>query len=213
MNVLRYGLIPALLIATLPVFGSDLSTRDSNAAGPNWIPQGTRFVIRLQNRVDSKNGRGKHFKAKLAEDLSAPNGAMIPRGAEIKGHISEATRGLHGKLLLSFDEIQTPHGWMPLAATVTDVPGEHGVKTDSQEGEIQRQGTDKTRVIKDAAIGAGTGAAAGAIFGGGKGAGIGAGAGAGLGAATGILRNGDLRLDKGQQLEVSLDRALEVPSH
>ena len=82
---------------------------------------------------------------------------MISRGAEIKGHVSEVSRGFHGRILLSFDEIKTPHGWMPLAATVTDVPGEHGVKTDDREGEIERKGVSKQRVIEAAAIGAGTG--------------------------------------------------------
>ena len=214
MDRMRYSLITALIIATLPVFASDLGTRDSNAPGPNWIPEGTHFVIRLQDKLDTKkigNDKSKHFKARLAEDLTAPNGSIIPRGAEIKGHVSEVSRGFHGRILLSFDEIKTPHGWMPLAATVTDVPGEHGVKTDDREGEIERKGVSKQRVIEAAAIGAGTGAAAGAAAGGVHGAGIGAGAGAAVGAAAGILSDRDLRLDKGQQLELSLDRSLEVP--
>ncbi len=214
MNRFRASLISAVLVSTLPVFASDFSNRDSSTPGPNWIPEGTHFVIRLQDKLDTKkigNNGNKHFKAKLAEDLTAPNGSMIPRGAEVKGHVSEVSRGFHGRILLSFDEIKTPHGWMPLAATVSDVPGEHGVKTDDREGEIERKGASKTRVIEAAAIGAGTGAAAGAAAGGGRGAGIGAGAGAAVGAAAGILTDRDLRLDKGQQLELSLDRALEVP--
>jgi hypothetical protein len=214
MDCFRKSLISALLVSTLPVFASDYNNRDNATPGPNWIPEGTHFVIRLQDKLDTKkigNDKTKHFKAKLAEDLTAPNGLMISRGAEIKGHVSEISRGFHGRILLSFDEIKTPHGWMPLAATVTDVPGEHGVKTDDREGEIERKGVSKQRVIEAAVIGAGTGAAAGAAAGGGHGAGIGAGAGAAVGAAAGILTDRDLRLDKGQQLELSLDRPLEVP--
>jgi hypothetical protein len=214
MNRFHISLISALLVSTLPVFASDYSNRDNSAPGPNWIPEGTHFVVRLQDKLDTKkitNDKSKHFKAKLAEDLTAPNGLMIRRGAEVKGHVSEVSRGFHGRILLSFDEIKTPHGWMPLAATVTDVPGEHGIKTDDREGEIERKGVSKQRVIEAAAVGAGTGAAAGAAAGGGHGAGIGAGAGAAVGAAAGVLTDRDLRLDKGQQLELSLDRPLEVP--
>jgi hypothetical protein len=214
MNRFRFGLVSAVLVSTLPIVASDFGTRDNSTPGPNWVPEGTHFVIRLQDKLDTRNlsnNKTKHFKAKLAEDLTAPNGSIIPRGAQIKGHVSEVSRGFHGRILLSFDEIKTPHGWMPLAATVTDVPGEHGIKTDDREGEIERKGVSKQRVIEAAAIGAGTGAAAGAAAGGGHGAGIGAGAGAAVGAAAGILSDRDLRLDKGQQLELSLDRPLEVP--
>jgi len=214
MDRFRKSLISAVLVSTLPVFASDYNNRDNATPGSNWIPEGTHFVIRLKDNLDTKklaNDKSKHFKAKLAEDLTAPNGLMISRGAEIKGHVSAVSRGFHGRILLSFDEIKTPHGWMPLAATVTDVPGEHGVKTDDREGEIERKGVSKQRVIEAAVIGAGTGAAAGAAAGGSRGAGIGAGAGAAVGAAAGILTDRDLRLDKGQQLELSLDRPLEVP--
>jgi len=53
---------------------------------------------------------------------------------------------------------------------------------------------------------------AGAIGGGGKGAGIGAGAGAALGTTAGILMNRNLRLEKGTQLELRLDRPLTLPA-
>src|SRR5579884_1841325 len=136
----------ALLLASLPGF-AQFSQRDTSAPGPNWIPENTRFVIRLNDNLDTnKVSRGKKFKAKLAEDIQAPNGALIPRGAEIKGHVSDISSGMRGRILLSFDEIKTPHGWMPLAATVTDVPGEHGMKTDDAEGEIQNKGHNAKRV-------------------------------------------------------------------
>ena len=201
-----------LLLTTLPVTAQFSTREPSSSPAPNWIPDGTHFIVRLDNSLDTaKIDRGKHFNAKLAEDLTAPNGAMIPRGAKIKGHVSDVERGLHGRILLSFDQINTPHGWMPLAATVTDVPGEHAMKTDDAEGQIERKGRDKVHVAEAAAVGAGVGAIAGAAAGGGKGAAIGAAAGGGLGAGTGILTDRNLKLEKGQQLELRLDRPLEVP--
>ena len=186
---------------------------NSGAAYPNTVVEGTRFIIVLDDKLDTaKLQRGKRFKARLGDDLVAPDGSMIPRGARIKGHVSDVEQGLHPRLLLSFDQIETPHGWMPLAATVTGVPGEHGVKEETgREGEIERQGPDKRRVAETAAVGAGVGTLAGVAAGGGKGAAIGAAAGAGVGLGAGILTDRNFRLEKGTQLEVQLDRPLIVP--
>ncbi len=181
-------------------------------APPNAVPEGTRFLIRLNDRLDTRNlQQGRRFKAKLAEDLVAGNGAVIPRGKTIKGHVSAVEQGLHARMMLSFDEIDTGHGSMPLIATVTGVPGDHAVKEPGEEGELQRKGMSKEHEIEAVAVGAGIGAAAGAIKGGGKGAGIGAGAGAGVGAIAGLLTDHDLRLEKGTVLEVRLDHPLQIP--
>jgi hypothetical protein len=181
------------------------------ASHPDAIAEGTRFVIVLDDKLDTARlERGKHFKAKLGEDLVAPDGSMIPRGKKIKGHVSDVGQGLHPRLLLSFDQIETLHGWVPLAATVTGVPGEHAVKQQTgPEGEIEPPGVDKRRAAEDVAVGAGVGTLAGAASGGGKGAAIGAAAGAGV--SLGILADRNFRLEKGTQLEVQLDRQLIIP--
>jgi len=183
-------------------------------APPNAIPEGTTFLARLDDRLDTRQVRpGKRFKLKLGEDLIAANGRSIPRGKKIKAHVSSIEQGMHARMLISFDEIETDHGWVPLIATVTGVPGEHSVKTPDAEGEIERKGMSKRRVIEAAAVGAVLGTAVGGATSGGKGAGIGAGAGAGVGAIAGLLSDHDLRLEKGTTLEVRLDHNLQVPSH
>ncbi len=202
----------ALLIFTVLVLVLASSAQTGMGYGTNYIPDGTRFIVKLDDKLDTnKLEPGKHFKAKLAEDLVAPNGDSIPRGKKIKGHVSSVDRGLHGRVLLAFDEIETRHGWMPLVASVSDVPGDHAYKT-GNEGEIERQGANRTRMIEAAAVGAGIGAAAGAAKGGGRGAAIGAGAGAAAGSVAGILTDRNFKLDKGQQLELRLERPLELPS-
>jgi hypothetical protein len=185
----------------------------ASAGYPNAIAEGTRFIVLLDDKLDTaKLERGKRFKARLADDLVTPDGSLIPRGKKIKGHVSDVEPGLHPRLLLSFDQIETQHGWAPLTATVTGVPGEHGVKQETgPEGEIERPGVDKRRAAEAAAVGAGVGTLAGVAAGGGKGAVIGAAAGAGVGLGAGILTERNFRLDKGTQLEVQLDRALIVP--
>jgi len=196
------------LFASLPIFAQDPAIAPQ--APPNAIPEGTRFLIRLNDRLDTRKLQpGKHFKAKLAEDLVAGDGAVIPRGKTIKGHVSSVEQGLHARMMLSFDEIDTGHGSMPLIATVTSVPGDHAVKEPGEEGELQRKGMSTQHEIEAVAVGAGIGAAAGAMKGGGKGAGIGAGA--GVGAIAGLLSDHDLRLEKGTALELRLDHPLQIP--
>lgn len=179
------------------------------------ILEGTRFIVRLKDKLDTdKLKPGKQFKAELMEDLTAPNGEVIPRGKTLKGHVSGVDRSFHARMILSFDEIDTRHGKMPIAATVTSVPGEHGVKSETgAEGEISKTGVDKRRAAEGAVIGAAVGTATGAVAGGSKGAVIGAVAGAGVGLGASILTGRDLVLQKGQQLELRLDRPLTVPTH
>ena len=203
-------LFAPLLLGTLPLAAQ--GPLIAPAPIPNAIPEGSTFLIRLNDRLDTNSLRpGKRFSAKLAEDLVAVNGAVIPHGKKIKGHVSSVEQGLHARMLLSFDEIDTDHGRMPLIATVTGVPGEHAVKQPNEEGEIERKGMSKGRMIETAAVGAGIGAAAGGAAGGGRGAGIGAGAGAGLGALSGFFINRNVRLEKGTVLEVRLDHPLQIP--
>jgi hypothetical protein len=181
--------------------------------GPNYIPDGTRFVVLLDDKLEtSKLKEGKQFKAKLGEDLMTPNGTIIPRGKKLKGHVSSVGAGLHAHLLLAFDQIETQHGWVPLAATVTGLPGEHSVKTNN-EGEIEKSGMSKKRTTEGALAGAAAGAGTGALAGGARGAIIGAAAGAALGGTAAVLTDRNMTLNKGQQLELSLDRPLQVPAH
>jgi len=182
---------------------------------PNAIPEGTRFIVLLDDKLDTARiDRGKRFKARLGDDLVAPDGSLMPRGSKIRGHVSDVGQGLHPRLLLSFDQIETRQGWMPLSATVTGVPGEHGLKPETgPEGEIERPPVDKQRAAEAAVVGAGMGTLAGAAAGGGKGAAIGAAAGAGVGLGAGILSDRNFKLEKGTQLEVQLDRQLIVPRY
>jgi hypothetical protein len=209
----RLWCVAALLAACLPVMAQ--SSRDPLIAPtplPNAIPEGDTFLIRLNDKLDTSNLKpGKHFTAKLAEDLVAPDGSTVRRGKKVWGHVSSVEHGYHARMLLSFDQIDTGHGKMPLIATVTGVPGEHAAKKPDEEGNIERKGMNKRRMIETAAVGAGIGAVGGAVAGGGKGAGIGAGAGAGLGALAGFLTDRNLRLDKGTVLEVRLDHPLQIP--
>ena len=202
----------AIGLITILLAGSALP-QDSPPMPVNAVPQGTVLLIQLSDRLDTHTAKaGDHFQARLSEALTAGNGQMIDAGKKIKGHISAVEPGLRRRLLLSFDEIETGHGWVPLIATVTGVPGEHGLSQIGDEGEIGRKGMSKEQIAEAVVVGAGEGAEQGAHSGGKHGAVAGAGSGAADGAMSAFESSHDLVLDKGTALEIRLDRNLSIPT-
>ena len=201
----------ALFVITL--LAISLSAQDAAPAPANVVPQGTVFLIQLTDKLDTHNVKaGDHFRARLAEPLTTPSGLTIETGKKIKGHVSAVEPGLHTRLILSFDEVDTGHGWVPLMATVTGVPGEHGLKEIGEEGEIGRKGMTKEQIAEAVVVGAGEGAVEGAHSGGKRGAATGAGNGAANGAFSAFESGHDLVLDTGTALEIRLDRNLTIPA-
>lgn len=210
-RILTAMLAALLTTATLP--GPALAQSTSTIA--STVPDGTRFLVRLEDELSTRKSKvNKKFKAHTLEPLQAADGTILPPGAEVRGHISRIeSAGLTGRarLWLTFDEIRTPAGKMPLVAEVVGVPGDFSVRQDeSKEGEIEARTSKGRRDVEAAAAGAAIGAVAGATAKGGKGAGIGA----ALGAATGFLISSgigqELNLPKGTKLELELERSLYV---
>ena len=177
------------------------------------VPNGTHFLVRLDDELNTgKNKVNKKFDAKTIETLETSNGYILPPGAKIRGHISRIEPGGvtgRARLWLTFDDIDTHHGRLPLVAEVSSVPGDFSVRPgESKEGEIEARTSKGTRDLEAAAAGAAIGAAAGAAAHGGKGAAIGAAAGgiAGFVASSGIGQ--ELDLPKGTKLDIVLDRPL-----
>jgi hypothetical protein len=208
-RTLRFSSI--LACSLLLAFTLALGAQDTPPVPANAVVQGTVVLIQLTDRLDTHTVKaGDHFHARLAEPLTASNGMTLEVGRKIKGHVSAVEPGLHTRMLLSFDEIETAHGWLPLIATVTGVPGEHGLKQIGEEGEIGRKGMTKEEIAEAVVIGAGEGAAQGMHSGGKRGAATGAGSGAANSAMTAFESGHDLVLDKGTALEIRLDRNLMI---
>ena len=190
-----------------------VAAQDAPSAPANAVVQGTIVMIQLTDRLDTRTVKaGDHFHARLAEPLVAADGLTIEAGKKVKGHVSAVQPGLHTRLLLSFDEIETGRGWLPLIATVTGVPGEHGLRQVGEEGEIGRKGMTREEIAEAVVVGAGEGAAQGAHSGGKHGAAAGAGNGAASGVFSAFESGHDLVLDKGTALEIRLDRNLNIPA-
>src|ERR1700756_1377256 len=106
------------------------------------VVPGTKFLVRLEDDLDTKETREKkRFKVRTLEPLEAGSGIYLPAGAEIAGHISRVeSAGIAGraKLWLTFDDIHTSFGKLPIVAEVVSVPGDHSVKSSTtQEGLIE----------------------------------------------------------------------------
>ena len=177
------------------------------------VPNGTHFLVRLDGELNTgKEKVNKKFDAKTLEPLETSRGYILPPGAKIRGHISRIEPGgLTGRarLWLTFDDIDTRHGRLPIVAEVSSVPGDFSVRPgETKEGEIEARTSKGTRDLEAAAAGAAMGAAAGASAHGGKGAAVGAATGgiAGFVASSGIGQ--ELDLPKGTKLDLVLDRPL-----
>jgi hypothetical protein len=177
------------------------------------VTPGTKFLVSLQDELGTKGAQeNSRFKVKTLEPLEAGSGFYLPSGAEIEGHISRvepAGVAGHAKIWLTFDEIHTRFGDLPIVAEVISVPGDHSVKpVPNQEGLIQ--GHSSTQ--QDAAAAAAAGAAIGAVKGVKDKDKKEAAEGAALGAITAYLmesgRGHELNLPKGAKLELELERAL-----
>ena len=177
------------------------------------VVPGTKFLVKLEEDLSTKGTQeNAKFKVKTLEPLEAGSGIYLPPGAEIHGHISRVEpAGVAGraKLWLTFDEIHTKFGKLPIVAEVVSVPGDHSVKSGSaEEGLIQGRSSNQ----HDAAEAAAAGAAIGAVRGVKDKDKKEAAEGAALGALTAYLmesgRGHELNLPKGAKLELELERAL-----
>jgi hypothetical protein len=206
------ALAALLVVAGLPAYAQDESgAPPALSVGAYEVPAGTRFLIGLQSKLSTKDSKpGKRFKARTLEPLATSEGAVVPPGAEVRGHVDKTERaGLSGRarIWLTFDDIKVRGSRAPLIAEVTDAPGQRSVRAD-QEGDIESRKDRGARQAEAAAVGAAIGAAAGAAAHGGKGAAVGA----AVGAAGGFLATSgygqELTLQKNTKLELTLDRPL-----
>ncbi len=177
------------------------------------VAPGTKFLVRLEDELGTKGTQeNAKFKVKTLEPLEAGSGIYLPPGAEIQGHISHVEpAGVAGraKLWLTFDEIHTKFGVLPIVAEVVSVPGDHSVKPGgTQEGLIEGRSSTQRSAAESAAAGAAIGAVKGVKDKDKKEAAEGA----ALGALTAYLmesgRGHELNLPKGAKLELELERAL-----
>jgi hypothetical protein len=187
----------------------------SQDAPSDAAPRGTRFLVSLQTIISTKVDKvGKQFQVRTLEPLVTAEGATLPAGAQIRGHIDKiqpAGKVGRARLWLTFDEIHSPTGWIPLVADLIDAPGVHSIRVlYDREGEIRATNSKQ----EDAAIAAAEAAFVGAEPGIAKKDKQDAAMGAAIAAATAFMMTSglgqELTLPQNMKLELALERPLRL---
>jgi hypothetical protein len=219
-NVGQRPLAFVLLVCGYVLCSADRAAAQSNSAASNSWAESARnaphFMVRLDQELNTgKNKNHEIFQVTTMERIVASNGHAIPIGSKIVGHISRIEPGgLTGRarVWLTFDDIETKQGSIPIVAEVSSVPGEYSVQTrESAEGGIAARTGNKSEVAEATAMGAAKGSALGVSSHNQKEAAMGAAVGgmAAFLASSGIGQ--EIDLPKGTKLDLVLDRPLNFP--
>jgi hypothetical protein len=177
-----------------------VSSRPSAAPAPIMLPEGTNFVVRMIDAVDSdKVTVGQNYSAALDEPVAIDGQTAIPRGADVVVKLVNAKDA--GKF--------TGRAELTLALWTVKV---NGKVVDVNTQTITRQGDSRgQRTGTMVAGGAIVGAVIGGIAGGGKGAAIGAGAGGAAGAGAEAATKGPrVKIPAETRLTFVLDNAVSL---
>jgi len=162
------------------------------SAGPSvTFPAGTSITIRTTSAIDTDRNRvGDYFSSTLEDAVTMGSQVILPRGAEVKGRITQAKES--GRLA----------GKTELALELTEVIA-NGRSYTLKTGEYLEVGSSRGKRTATTVGGVSAlGAVIGAIAGGGKGAAIGAVAGAAAGTGVQLIT-------KGETLKVPAETVLE----
>ena len=164
------------------------------------LPEGTNFVVRMIDGVDSQVNRvGQTFAASLDEPVMLNGETVIPRGVDVVVKLVDSRESgkLTGRSELTLD----------LVSVRVD-----GRMVDINTQTVSRESTSRgARTAKVAGGTAAVGAIIGAIAGGGKGAAIGAGAGAAAGAGAEVVTAGQrVKIPSETRLTFVLDNAVRI---
>jgi len=167
---------------------------------PKIVPSGTALAIVLEQELSTKSAKAEDpVAASLAEDVSVDGEVLLPKGAEVHGHVVSSVRSGRTKgrarIVVAFNEVRVNSRSYTIDATGFDVTA----------------GSSKG---KDAKI-AGGSAAAGAIIGGIAGGGSGALKGGLIGGAVGggavlATRGVEVDLKAGTPYKIELKKSLQV---
>ncbi len=177
-----------------------VSSRPTPPPPPMVLPEGTNFVVRMIDAVDSdKVAVGQNYNAALDEPVVIDGRTVIPRGADVVVKLVNAKDA--GKF--------TGRAELTLALWTVKVNGkvvDVNTQTVTRESDSRGQRTGAM-----AAGGAIVGAVIGGIAGGGKGAAIGAGAGGAAGAGAEAATKGPrVKIPAETRLTFVLDNAVSI---
>jgi hypothetical protein len=211
-RVLLY--IAALLVlCTSPVLAQSQDAAPPPDSPAYAVATGTRILVALQTPISTKVDKtGKRIQVRTLEPIVTQDGITLLSGAEIRGHIDKVqSAGKTGRahLWITFDDIHTRTGWVPLVAALIDAPGVHSIRVlYDREGEIEAPASNRNQEALAMALAALAGAEPGIVNNDKKDAAKGAATGAAQAfmATSGIGQ--DLTLAQNMKLEIVLQRPL-----
>jgi len=181
------------------------------------VPAGTEIRIRMKEPLTTRTHKvGDVFSARVIQGIDAGTGQAIPKGAEVRGSISQLARAgrIRGRarMNLHFKELRFRDGRVvPFDAQMASLVEPRKRRAPDEEGTLAapgEKGRDAGKVGASTAIGA----LIGMIGGGKEGVAVGAAAGAAVGAA-GILvtRGRDIVIPAGTEIVIRLSSDLDIP--
>jgi type IV secretory pathway VirB10-like protein len=196
----RSGSAPAAPVAAPAEPEPTPTPKPAPTPKPRIVPSGTALAIVLEQELSTKTAKAEDpVVASLAEDVSVDGEVLLPKGAEVHGHVVSSVRSGRTKgrarIVVAFNEVRVNSRSYTIDATGFDVTA----------------GSSKG---KDAKI-AGGSAAAGAIIGGIAGGGSGALKGGLIGGAVGggavlATRGVEVELKAGTPYKIELKKSLHV---
>ena len=206
-------MFPLILMAILLQGPRDVQLYTVEPQPPRIVPKGTVIPVELLNRLSTKNlQEGDNVYAQTIFPITLNNQIVIPVGTHVQGKIQQVERPgkVKGKasLTLSFQTMILPSGMtIPIFGALGGADEGHREGENTIKGESSK-GKDAGDIAK---AGLGGGVVGAVVRGDRRGAAIGGGIGAGVGLASVLLTRGeDLTLPKGTELEVVLERPLEL---
>jgi hypothetical protein len=215
----KISLFGTVGLASLIILGLTAAGSTKGASGPGTaspaiaeaVPNGTHFLVSLDGELSTNKAKvNKKFEVRTIEPLETASGYRLAPGAKLRGHISRIERGgiaSRAALWLTFDDIATRHGRMPVLAEVAAVPGDFDVRRDDRKEGVIEARSRKTQQL-EAAAGAALGAAAGSGTHGGLGAAVGGAAGGAAGFGASSADGQQVDLPRGTKLDLVLERPL-----
>lgn len=186
------------------------------------VPAGTKVLLELRSAINTKSAKaGDGVYLSSTFPVVVGNRVMIPTGVYVQGVVDRVQRGTvrtKAQLDMHFTSIIFPNGTVAeIPGVVDSVPGsKNQTVKDNGEGTIEQNGDKGRNAGQTAEIALPTGAGVGTIGGAASGHPIEGGlAGLGAGLATvGIVslftRNADVDIPRGTQVEMVLQRPLNL---
>jgi hypothetical protein len=107
------------------------------------VPDGTVLPVRLNSTLSSKNAKpGQTITARIMQNVPLPNGAKIPEGATVVGHVigvTPASSGTDGSISVRFDFLRMPHEQIALTMHLRAIASFMEV----QEAQVPLMGGDR----------------------------------------------------------------------